>query len=74
MVKIGLIGGSRISSDCSNRIGRTGKRLLDRPRKTLSKEEQPGGEESKGEHAEVFQAATEFDGISVCHAGCNKVP
>jgi hypothetical protein len=57
VVKIGLIGGSRISSDCNNRAGRTGKRLLDRPRKTLSQEEHPGGEESKGEHAEAFQAA-----------------
>lgn len=65
MVKIGLIGGSRISSDCSNRVGRTGKRLLDRPRKSLSQEGQPVGEESKGEHVDALQAA-EFDGISVC--------
>lgn len=74
MVKIGLIGGSTISSDCSNRVGRTGKRLLDRPRKTLSREEQPGGEESKGEHAEAFQAAPEFDGISMSRPDALKYP
>jgi len=70
-MKIGLVGGSRISSDCSNRAVHTNKRLLDRPRNTLSQGEQPGGKESKGEHAEAFQAA-EFDGISVCHTGCGR--
>jgi hypothetical protein len=67
VVKIGLIGGSRFGSDYDNRAGRTGKRLLDGPRKSLSQEEQPGCEESEGEHAEAFrQPATEFDfdGIS----------
>ena len=58
---IGLIGGSTISSDCSNRAGRTGKRLLDGPRKTERQEEQPGGEGGKGEHAEALQA-----GLYVC--------
>lgn len=47
------IGSSSISSDRGNRAGRTSERLLDRPRNPLSQEEQPGGEESKGEHAEA---------------------
>jgi hypothetical protein len=73
VVKIGLIGGSRISSDCSNRVGRTGKRLLDRPRESLRQEEQPVGEESKGEHAEALQA--EYGKLyQYVLAGCNKVP
>lgn len=64
MVKIGLIGGLRIGLNCSNRAGHTGKRLLGGPRKTLSEEEQPGGEESEGEHAEAFQAP-EFEHVGI---------
>jgi hypothetical protein len=42
----------------------------------MSQEQQPEGEESKREHAEVFRAAAEFDGIPVQYvtAGCIKVP
>ena len=47
------IGGSRISSDRGYRAGRTSERLLNRPRGPLGQEEQPGGEEYKGEHAEA---------------------